>query len=304
MDCSEVGGGPVQAQGTSLRLNQLGQVFGDANTSTTHRFPKRSLLSRSYDKSRNVPSANAVKNAEGRRPSDWSVASSNEERKQQGVARGHEVNGLAAKLAAKYNAPTRKQSDVFYPRIKSEMCYTEEVYHVLCGHWADRPRIYHRCVGAPDQPLDQLHTVPSLPRLEAQVGKYREHGDPRLPKPGMRMSTPCTNAVTRGPARDEHNKCGRCRIDVEKIVSNQTGMWFSFRRDPVTGKAVFKDRQPESAASRLARSKTSGGKLAPPDQGTMKPIPAQSAGQGGKGRLGECSLTRNGSWSSHGHVEL
>jgi len=180
----------------------------------------------------------------------------------------------------------------------------EDVYHAPCGHWADRPRIYHRCVGAPDQPLGQLHTVPSLPRFEAQVGKYREHGDPRLPKPGMRISTPCTNAVTRGSIRDEHNKCGRCRIDVEKIVSGQTGMWFTFHRDPVTGKAVFKDRQPESAASQLARLGTIGPDVATCSYGKKKPLPSQSTGQEGKKVFANHSLGRSGSWSSHGHVEL
>ena len=175
----------------------------------------------------------------------------------------------------------------------------EDVYHVTCGHWADRPRIYHRCVGAPDQPENQIHTIPSSVRLEQHAGKYRDHGDPRLPKPGMRMSTPCTNAITCGSVKDVTNKCGRCRIDVEKIAKNQTGMWFSVSRDPVTGKTIFKDRQGESAASQRARLKKE-----PRPHGTRKPCPTQSTEQEDGRCVNEDTLSRSGSWSSHGHVEL
>jgi len=188
----------------------------------------------------------------------------------------------------------------------------EDVYHVPCGHWAIRPRIYHRCVGAPDQPKDQLHTVPALPQLEAQVGKYREHGDSSLPKPGMRMSSPCTNAVTCGSIKDYDTKCGKCRIDVEKIVAGQTGMWFSYSRDPVTGKARLKDRQAESATSQRARLKInvngprSGIATFEAKSGGMKNIPSavQSTRQDRVGFHEEDSQSRQGSWSSHGHVEL
>ncbi len=192
------------------------------------------------------------------------------------------------------------------------MCYVEDVYHVPCGHWAGRPRIYHRCAGAPDQPEGQLHTVPSLPRFEERAGRYREHGDPQLPNPGMRMSTPCTNAMIYRSARDLDNKCGRCRIDVEKIVSKQTGMWLSFSRDPVTGKTIFKERHAESAASQRARldaaaavpcSGTGSIKSGPPGA-KRKPVQSQSTWQKEMGDITEDSSSRNGSWSSHGHVEL
>lgn len=181
------------------------------------------------------------------------------------------------------------------------MCYMEDVYHAECGHWAKRPRIYHRCAGAPDQPADQLHTVPSLPQFEAKVGIYREHGDPKKPKPGMRMSTPCTNAVTCGSAR-ELSKCGKCRIDVEKIVSNQTGMWFSCSRDPVTGKMVFKDRQPESVASKRARLGVEAAEQGPKNRN--KPVPLQRTWEEEPKDSDSDAQSRSGSWSSHGHVEL
>jgi len=77
MDRPQAVGEIVECQGTFLQLNNLGQLFGDACTSTTHKFPKMSLLSQSYDKPRHLPSTTTVKSEEGRRPSDWSMASSN-----------------------------------------------------------------------------------------------------------------------------------------------------------------------------------------------------------------------------------
>lgn len=77
MDGSQAVGELVEGQGTFLRLNHLGQLFGDACTSTTHKFPKMSLLSQSYDEPGHLPSTTTVKGEEGRRPSDWSMASSN-----------------------------------------------------------------------------------------------------------------------------------------------------------------------------------------------------------------------------------
>lgn len=65
----------AEPQGTFVQLDSLGQLFGEAPTSTTHRFPKRSLLSRSYDRPQELPNTIGVTNDEGRRPSDWSMAS-------------------------------------------------------------------------------------------------------------------------------------------------------------------------------------------------------------------------------------
>lgn len=134
------------------------------------------------------------------------------------------------------------------------MCYVEDVFHAPCGHWAEKPRLYHRCPAAPDQPIDQVHTIPSLTRLEQKAGMYRDHGDPTKPKPGIRMNTTCANPKTFGSTQDHENKCPRCRIDVDKIAASQQGMWFSFSQDRVTGELCFFDRNPESETSQRARS--------------------------------------------------
>lgn len=196
----------------------------------------------------------------------------------------------------------------FRPNLKRGMCYIEDVYHVPCGHWADRPRMFHRCPAAPDQPLDQLQTIPSLSWFEQRAGLYREHGDPKKPKPGMRMSRPCTNAVSCGSAQDVMNKCPRCMQtrEMDRAVSEHRGMWFSFYRDPTTGKAVLKDRNAESAASRRARGvvdREDGGSTPTPQGTRKKPPQVASIWEPEDDDEAEFSY-RHGSWSSHGHVEL
>jgi len=144
------------------------------------------------------------------------------------------------------------------------------------------------------------------------MGIYREHGDPTSPKAGMRMTIPCTNAVTCGSVKDVETKCGRCRIDVDKIVEGQTGMWFSYYRDPITGKAILKDRQGESTASKRARlgpvdgieGGEEDGSQANPSDTKQRPSQAESSEEEEKSGTEESPTSRSGSWSSHGHVEL
>ena len=182
----------------------------------------------------------------------------------------------------------------------------EDVYHARCGHWADRPRLYHRCPAAPDQPAGQLSTAPSLVRFEQKAGIFRDHGDSTKPKPGMRMSRGCTNAVSHGSHIDNDEKCPKCRIDIDKIVANQKGMWFSCGIDKVTGKPYFRDRNPESEASKRARFGTGEdpGQFVPAPANLYKrrPQPLNSIDEDSWRESDEQS--RKSSWSSHGHVEL
>lgn len=123
------------------------------------------------------------------------------------------------------------------------------------------------------------------------------------------MSRPCTNAKSVSSANDRENKCASCirTRDIDKVVSGQKGMWFSFYRDPTTGKTVFKDRNPESANSKRIR-----GVVDPeesrsevkPQEVKMKTKPRDAASSWGIDDDDFESPSRQGSWSSHGHVEL
>ena len=125
----------------------------------------------------------------------------------------------------------------------------------MCEHWAEKPQLYYRCVRAPLQPIDSLHTVPTIITVEEKMGIHRPHGDPYKPALGMRMSRPCNYPTKFGSTIDTEKKCPKCLQPalVDKIVSKHTGMWFSVSRDPITGKRRVFDRQDESDASKRAR---------------------------------------------------
>jgi len=76
MDHPQIDQPPIEAQGTFVQLENLGQLFGNTALSTTHSFPKKSLLSRSFDRPFGASSAATLEN-DGRRPSWWSMSSSN-----------------------------------------------------------------------------------------------------------------------------------------------------------------------------------------------------------------------------------
>lgn len=164
------------------------------------------------------------------------------------------------------------------------MCQTEDVYHTRCGHWSDKPQVHQPCVRMRDQP-------------ESSSRSYSR----RAPSP-----RPCHASQKSRSRTDRENKCPKCRIDVDKIASKQSGMWFSVSQDPVTGRTKYKDREGESYGSWTARHTSSGkGKKL-----TKNPPKQSKRGQSQKARQDseeEEETTRNNSWSSwssHGHVEL
>lgn len=108
------------------------------------------------------------------------------------------------------------------------MCVLEDVFHKPCGHWAERPRIRQSCSGAPDK------------------------------LPGERYRRRCNRSygiIPNTSVTDHVNKCPKCKIDLDKIASTQTGMWLSCGIDKVTGKPYFRERNPESEASKKARER-------------------------------------------------
>lgn len=169
------------------------------------------------------------------------------------------------------------------------MCYLEDVYHVPCGHWADKPRIWHPCSKTPSKPDSRLTPAQTF-AVDTRSG--RDNLQSRTSS--MRIMSSCHNSQTTRSSRDKENKCPKCRIDVEKIVSQQSGMWFSVSRNPVTGKMVFKDRKPESTTSKRAR-------LGRGMKVTPRQIRRERSEAGGED---EDTPSRNSSWSSHGHVTL
>jgi len=76
MDDPQADQPPIEAQGTFVQLEHLSQLFGNINLSTTNSFPKKSLLSRSFDRPFGTSSTAAIED-ESRRPSWWSMSSSN-----------------------------------------------------------------------------------------------------------------------------------------------------------------------------------------------------------------------------------
>ena len=64
---------------------------------------------------------------------------------------------------------------------------------------------------------------------------------------------PCANKTSYGSMKDTERLCPRCRIDQNKRVAGQNGMWFSYYYDREKGKSVIKERNPESEASQKAR---------------------------------------------------
>lgn len=55
-------------------------------------------------------------------------------------------------LPATHHQAQRK-SDLFFfqefhNNLVPDMCYVEDIFHIKCSHWAEKPRIYHRCAAA------------------------------------------------------------------------------------------------------------------------------------------------------------
>lgn len=111
------------------------------------------------------------------------------------------------------------------------MCILQDVYHAKCGHWADRPRIKRSCAAA----------------REHRIG-----GDIQSSSSGMRITQPCTNSKTDGFFEDRNDKCSKCRMNLDGICS-KAGTWLSCGIDSTTGKPYFRERKPESEASRQSR---------------------------------------------------
>lgn len=161
------------------------------------------------------------------------------------------------------------------------------------------------------------------------MGIFREHGDPKQPIPGMRMSRPCNHPKSFGSTIDNDNKCPKCKQleKVDRIASTQTGMWFSASRDPATRKVRIFDRDGESEASKRARQRASekaeaenpkrrdyvGVSLHEKESTRLlrKALPAQmspidefSEPKSYCSEERKDSWASDNSWSSHGHVEL
>lgn len=166
------------------------------------------------------------------------------------------------------------------------MCHLEEVYHTPCGHWADRPRVRQPCPRTRAYSETQSYGPPTLPNSEQSTF-------------GRRMAISCHSTQLVRSSVNRESKCPKCRIDVDKIASKQSGMWFSFYRDPVTKKMKYKDREGESPASKAARtgSRKKLTKYPPKQRRKDATDSSHEAGQGG-------DSSRSSSWSSHGHVEL
>ena len=55
------------------------------------------------------------------------------------------------RLEKNHRLKPRLTSDInkdFHTNFDAKMCYVEDVYHTRCGHWADKPRLYHSCAAA------------------------------------------------------------------------------------------------------------------------------------------------------------
>ena len=36
----------------------------------------------------------------------------------------------------------------FHNNLIPDMCYVEDIFHTRCNHWAEKPRVFHRCAAA------------------------------------------------------------------------------------------------------------------------------------------------------------
>lgn len=107
------------------------------------------------------------------------------------------------------------------------MCKVQDVYHSACGHWADRPRIEHKCAAARQR---------------------------RSSRSGMHMTSACTNPKVDGFFEDRKNKCPTCTKNLDDVCE-KAGTWLSCGIDKATGKPYFRERKPESEASFRARTR-------------------------------------------------
>ena len=71
------------------------------------------------------------------------------------------------------------------------MCYTEDIFHAKCNHWAAQPRVYHKCAAA-------------------------KHSD---------FHFSCSAKKTTGSRREE-SLCKKCEFDSENSFEGK-GMWLS-----------------------------------------------------------------------------
>lgn len=177
------------------------------------------------------------------------------------------------------------------------MCQLEDVYHSPCGHWADKPNIYHRCVKMRTQSEAEPQSHLPFVSSDSNSSTYSSDSFSTSFRPSYRTAVPCHDSHKSRSRTEYHQKCAKCTVNVDKIVSKQSGMWFSCYLDSITGKPKYKNRQGESQASKDARA----GKPR-----RLNKAPPKQAGNS-HARLDEEEeeeTQRNNSWSSHGHVEL
>lgn len=177
------------------------------------------------------------------------------------------------------------------------MCQLEDVYHALCGHWADKPNIRHHCIKSRDHSEVSPRTYSLFTSSDSSSSTHTSDTSSSSSShttSTYRSSTPCHDPQKSHSRTEHHHKCSKCTINIDKIVSKHSGMWFSCYLDSITGKPKYKDREGESHASRAAR--TDKGKRLTKE----RPRQSKGASEGEE----EKETSRNNSWSSHGHVEL
>lgn len=178
-----------------------------------------------------------------------------------------------------------------------KMCEVQDVYHVKCGHWSPRPKVKKACVRCPVIAANELYTAPTSTYSEKDLDDYPPMSEPQEPISGLRIAA-CPEVCRVGNVKDFEQRCSRCRLDIEVIVSHQEGMCFSVLNDPVTGKMRIIDRQ-----SHDVQAKETSGSKTHPVQVHVQPQ-RQSTQVDPSDRIVERGEEWDSSWSSHGHVEL
>ena len=91
----------------------------------------------------------------------------------------------------------------FHTNFNSKMCYLEDVYHMKCSHWSDKPRTYHICAAGANQ-------------------------------------SQCFNKKKCGAVQDD-SFCKRCLLRAKEVEGKENkGMWISLSSDSKTNRVVVK----------------------------------------------------------------
>ncbi len=119
--------------------------------------------------------------------------------------------------------PNTQSIQEFRTNFQSNMCYVEDVYHAPCRHWADQPRVYHKCAAAGGD------------------------GNQKL----------CSKKKKCGSVQ-EASLCAKCKLHEQMSSGKDTGTWMSVFPNKETKKVVVKIRDGAGRKGTKLRSQPSG----------------------------------------------